>query len=140
MLKGLDPLLTGQLLQILDEMGHSDTIVVTDAHFPAASLATRLIALPGVGSPEVVRAICSVLPLDQAPTLALMTSASGEVLPVHSELMAAAGVAQRDTRFVDRFAYYDEAKAAFAIVRTGERRTYANALLSKGVVATSAEG
>lgn len=134
MLKGLDPLLTGPLLHILDEMGHSDTIVVADAHFPAVALGTRVLTMPGVRAPALVRAICSVLPLDAAPALALMTSATGEVLPVQQELTAAAGVVGGGVRFVERFAYYREAKTAYAIVRTGETRTYANALLSKGVV------
>lgn len=134
MLQGIHPLLTGALLHALDAMGHSDAVVVADAHFPAAALGSRLVELPGTSTPDVVAAIRTVLPLDDAPALDLMTSADGDVLEVQRELMAAAGTAEQTTRFVDRFAYYDLARTAFVIVRTGETRSYGNALLRKGLV------
>lgn len=134
MLQGIHPLLTGELLLHLDAMGHSDAVVVADAHFPAADLASRLVVLPGTSTPEVVAAIRTVLPLDDAPSFDLMRSADGEVLTVQEELMRAAGTDAASTRFVDRFDYYDVARAAFLIVRTGETRPYGNALLRKGLV------
>lgn len=134
MLEGIHPLLTGELLLHLDRMGHSDAVVIADAHFPAWGLGARVIDLPGTTTPEVVAAICTVLPLDDAPGIDLMTSADGEVLDVQNELMAAAGTAVDTTAFVERFAYYEVAKAAYLIVRTGETRKYGNALLRKGVV------
>ncbi|WP_447948580.1 RbsD/FucU family protein [Microbacterium maritypicum] len=134
MLEGIHPLLTGELLLHLDRMGHSDAVVVADAHFPAWGLGARVIDLPGTTTPEVVAAIRTVLPLDDAPGIDLMASADGEVLDVQNELMAAAGTAVDTTAFVERFAYYEVAKAAYLIVRTGETRKYGNALLRKGVV------
>ncbi len=134
MLEGIDPLLTGELLWHLDAMGHSDAVVVADAHFPAATVARRLVTLPGTTTPEVLAAIRTVIPLDDAPSLDLMASADGAVLGVQAELMAAAGVDEASTRFVDRFEYYDLARTAFVVVRTGETRKYGNALLRKGVV------
>ena len=134
MLQGINPLLTGELLMHLDEMGHSDTVVIVDAHFPASRLAERLITLPGTTSPEVLEAVRSVLPLDDTPAVALMTSADGSVLDVQRELLSAAGVTEGDVRFVDRFAYYDEAATAFLIIRTGETRKYGNVTLRKGLV------
>ncbi|WP_353808101.1 RbsD/FucU family protein [Agromyces sp. SYSU T00194] len=134
MLEGIHPLLTGELLHHLDDMGHSDAIVVADAHFPAAAVAGRLVVLPGTTTPDVLAAVRTVLPLDDAPALDLMTSADGSVLDVQRELMAAAGTDVGSTRFVDRFAYYEAARAAFVVVRTGETRVYGNALLRKGVV------
>ncbi|MBO9626624.1 MAG: transport protein RbsD/FucU [Microbacterium sp.] len=134
MLEGINPLLTGELLLHLDRMGHSDSVVVADAHFPAWALGTRVVDLPGTTTPEVVAAIRSVLPLDDAPGIDLMTSADGEVLDVQRELMAAAGTVEDTTRFVERFAYYEVAKGAYLMVRTGETRKYGNALLRKGVV------
>lgn len=139
MLEGINPLLTGELLKHLDEMGHSDSVVVADAHFPAHALGARVMDLPGTSTPAVVEAIRSVLPLDDAPALDLMESADATVLDVQVELMRAAGVDQRATRFVERFAYYDDAKTSYLIVRTGESRKYANALLRKGVVGHSSE-
>lgn len=134
MLLGIDPLLTGRLLAPLDAMGHSDAVVLADAHFPAERLAKRLVELPGVTTPALLRAICSVLPLDDAPALDLMATPDGEVLPVQRELTSAAGLDQADVRYVGRHAFYDLAADAFLVVRTGETRTYGNALLRKGVV------
>jgi L-fucose mutarotase len=139
-LTGIDPLLTGELLAGLDAMGHSDAVCLADAHFPADRLAGqsagRLLVLPGVGTPDLLRAVCSVLPLDDAPAVDLMTSADGTVLPVQKELMAAAGVDHGSVRFVDRHAFYDVAASAYLIVRTGETRTYGNVVVRKGVVPT----
>ncbi len=134
MLEGIHPLLTGELLLHLDRMGHSDSVVVADAHFPAWALGERVIDLPRTTTPDVVAAIRTVLPLDDAPGLDLMTSADGAVLDVQRELMTAAGTDESGTRFIDRFAYYDIARGAYLMVRTGETRKYGNALLRKGVV------
>lgn len=134
MLEGIHPLLTGELLLHLDRMGHGDAVVIADAHFPAWGLGATTIDLPGTTTPEVVAAIRTVLPLDDAPGLDLMTSADGDVLDVQRELMAAAGTELDTTRFVERFAYYDVARGAYLMVRTGETRKYGNALLRKGVV------
>jgi len=134
MLEGIHPLLCGELLLHLDRMGHSDSVVVADAHFPAWALGERVIDLPGTTTPDVVAAIRTVLPLDDAPALDLMESADATVLDVQRQLMEAAGTRPESTRFVERFAYYDVAKNAYLMVRTGETRTYANALLRKGVV------
>ncbi|WP_341977306.1 RbsD/FucU domain-containing protein [Microbacterium sp. LWO13-1.2] len=134
MLEGIHPLLTGELLLHLDRMGHSDSVVIADAHFPAWALGRHVIDLPGTTTPEVLAAIRTVIPLDDAPGIDLMTSADGEVLDVQSELMDAAGTTLDTTRFVERFAYYEVAREAYLMVRTGETRKYGNALLRKGVV------
>ena len=138
MLLGIDPLLTGDLLAGLDAMGHSDVVCLADAHFPADRLADRLVVLPGVDTPRLLQAICSVLPLDAAPALDLMTSADGAVLEVQRDLMDAAGVTRDGARFLDRHAFYDAAGSAFLIIRCGETRTYGNALVRKGVVGSTA--
>ncbi len=134
MLSQINPLLTGELLHHLDAMGHSDAIVLADAHFPAQRLANRCVTLPGVGTPELVAAVRSVLPLDDAPALDLMRSADGAVLPVQQELIRAARVDETQVRHLERFDFYEGAGSAYVIVRTGETRTYGNALLRKGVV------
>jgi len=133
-LLGIDPLLTGDLLAALDAMGHSDAVCLADAHFPADRLADRLLDFPGIATPDLLRAVRSVLPLDDAPALTLMSSADGEVLPVQHELAGAAGVSPDDVAFVDRHAFYDLAASSFLVVRTGETRTYGNVVVRKGVV------
>jgi L-fucose mutarotase len=135
-LTSIHPILTGELLAHLDAMGHSDAVVLADAHFPAARLADRLLVFPGLSTPDVLTAVRTVIPLDDAPGLDLMTSADGERLPVQDQLIAAAGAGADDVRFLDRHAFYDAAGLAYLIVRTGETRTYGNAILRKGVVAT----
>lgn len=135
MLTGIHPILTGELLAHLDAMGHSDAVVLADAHFPADRLAQRLLVLPGLSTPEVLAAVRTVVPLDDPPALDLMESADGTRLPVQDELIEAAGARQTDVRVVARHDFYDVAADAYLIVRTGETRTYGNAILRKGVVA-----
>ena len=132
MLSGINPLLTGPLLAHLDAMGHSDAVVLADAHFPAHRLGARVLDLPGVTTPDLMAAIRTVLPLDDAPAVDLMATPDGERLPVQEGLIAAAGT--QDVRFLDRYAFYDAAAPAYLIVRTGETRVYGNAILRKGVV------
>ena len=134
MLLGINPLLTGELLKHLDEMGHSDTAMIVDAHFPASRLAKRLVSVPGMSSPEVLEAVRSVLPLDDTPAVDLMTSADGSLLEVQGQLLAAAGVTLEEARFVDRFAFYEAAANAYVIIRTGETRTYGCVVVRKGLV------
>ncbi|WP_219414623.1 RbsD/FucU family protein [Pseudonocardia nigra] len=134
MLTGIHPLLTGPLLAHLDAMGHSDAVVLADAHFPAERLAPRSLTFPGVTTPDLLAAIRTVVPLDDAPALDLMATPDGERLPVQDALAAAAGTS--DIRFLDRHAFYEVAASAFLIVRTGETRVYGNVLLRKGVVTT----
>jgi L-fucose mutarotase len=134
MLTGIHPLLSGELLAHLDAMGHSDAVVLADAHFPASRLASRLLTFPGVTTPELLAAVRSVIPLDDSPSLDLMTSADGSPLPVQDELVASAVAGDADVQFLSRQDFYDVAAAAYLIVRTGETRTYGNVILRKGVV------
>lgn len=139
MLFNVDPILTGRVLLALDEMGHGDAVVIADAHFTASKLARKhLIDLPGLSSPRVMTAVRSVMvPDTYGPALDLMESPDGE-LPVQRELVAAARLDGTEFRFVERFAFYDLAAQAELIIRTGETRTYGNALFRKGVTPVSA--
>ena len=138
MLKTIDPLLTGELLAILADMGHGDDIAVVDANFPAAAAGTLLVQLPGLPATAVLRAILSLLPLDDfvdAPTAVM--AAPGERPAIYDEFDTILATAEgRSVRVdtIDRFAFYDRARAAFAVVATGERRLYGNIILKKGVI------
>jgi len=134
MLIGINPLLTGSLLKFLDEMGHSDAVVIVDAHFPAFRLANRLVTLPGTTAPEVLAAVRSVLPLDDTPAVDLMQSADGSVLTVQQELIEAADVHEEEVRFIDRFTFYESINDSYVIVQTGETRTYGCVIVRKGLV------
>lgn len=140
MLKGIDPLLGPELLAILRAMGHGDEIVVVDANFPATANAQRLVRLDGIAAPRAARAILSVLPLDDfVPEAAFrmeVSDAPQTVPPVCREFedaLRACGY-DRGLAAIERFAFYDRAKDAFAIVATGETRLWGNLLLKKGAV------
>lgn len=129
MLNGIHPLLGGKLLVHLDAMGHSDTVVIADAHFPAARLANRVIHLRGSTTTEAIRAVHTVLPLDEGSGLDLMHSPSGEPLPIHHELLHAVGSGTA-ANYLGRPEFYDAARDAYLIIRTGETRTFGNAIRS----------
>jgi L-fucose mutarotase len=141
MLKGLDPLLSADLLHALRAMGHGDEIAVVDANFPAATNARRLIRIDGADAPRTLAAILSVLPLDSFvddPLKVMAVVGDASLVPaVVRELgeaaRAATGRAQALTA-IERNAFYERARAAYAIVATGERRFYGNIIVTKGVL------
>ena len=141
MLIGISPLLSPDLLHALASMGHGDEIVLADANFPATTLGKRLIHIPGLSAPTVLQAVLSVMPLDNfvdqpALTMAIVgdsktrpaTVAEFDVLLQHHKYKASAGL--------ERQAFYQRAAQAFAVVATGELRTYGNIILKKGVIAS----
>ena len=141
MLRGIDPILTPDLLHILRAMGHGDDIVIADANFPAESSARRLVRLDGVDAVRVARAILSVMPLDRFvpdPVRSMQVVGDAEAVPEVVELFQQTihEVADHATKVIplERFAFYAQARDAFAIVQTGETRLYGNLLLKKGVI------
>lgn len=139
MLKGIPPLLSPDLLHVLASMGHGDELVLADANFPAATHARRLVRLPGTSSPDVLRAVLQVLPLDDFVAQAAFTmqvvgepDARPPVVVEFDAVLQAQGCAASAS--LERFAFYTRAAGAFAIVATGETRIYGNLLLKKGVV------
>lgn len=141
MLKGIDPMLTPELLQILAAMGHGDEIALVDANFPAAALARQLVRLPGIEAPRALAAVLSLLPLDDFvdhPVAVMQVVGDPDAVPPavteFLPLLAAAAGRPLPPARIDRFAFYERARAAFAVVATGERRLYGNILLTKGVI------
>ena len=146
MLKGIPKILSPELLKVLCEMGHSDRIVIADGNFPAASMGKNgiVIRMDGHGVPEILDAILQVFPLDsyvEKPVnlMELMPNDVGRIetpiWDVYKDI-----VAKHDERGADavgcieRFAFYEESKTAYAIIATGESAVYANVMLQKGVV------
>jgi|SRR5919108_1262115 L-fucose mutarotase len=141
MLKGLDPLLSPDLLHILAQMGHGDEIALVDRNFPAVSTARRLVRLDGSDLPTAARAILSVLPLDtfvERPVAAMEVVDRPEVVPeVQQEVFSVARAIEErdiDVERVERFAFYERARQAFAVVATSEARPYGCVILIKGVI------
>ncbi|MBM3599753.1 MAG: ribose ABC transporter [Alphaproteobacteria bacterium] len=142
MLKGIDPLLHADLLHALASMGHGDDLVIADANFPAASMARRLVRLDGAGAPAALRAVLTLLPLDDfvehpAAVMAVVGDPARVPEPVRDFQPVLAAAAGRPVTIerLERFAFYDRSRAAFAVVATGDARKYANIILRKGVIA-----
>lgn len=137
MLKGIDKLLTGDMLKILCDMGHGDELVIADANFPAETCAQRLIRLPGIDGVRAAEAILSVFPLDTYSSPAfVMDLTDGDkakgmpepvIWPEYEKLTGGFGK-------LERFAFYERAKKAYCVIQTGEERQYGNLILVKGVV------
>lgn len=141
MLKGIDPLLHADLLHTLAAMGHGDEIAVVDANFPAVTMGRRVVRVDGVGVPAAARAVCSVLPLDrfvEAPVARMAVVGDPDALPaVQAEAIASIrDVSGWDApvESVERFAFYERAKKAFAVLVTSEHRLYGCLLLAKGTI------
>jgi L-fucose mutarotase len=141
MLIGLPPLLTPDLLHALAAMGHGDEIAIVDANFPAASVARRLVELPGVTSSDVLSAVLTLFPLDTFVSPAALTmevvgdpAARPAAVEDFESVMAQRTGEARALGHLPRQAFYDRARNAYVIVRTGDRRGYANILLVKGVI------
>lgn len=144
MLKGIPKILSPELLKVLCEMGHSDTIVIADGNFPAESMGrnAKVIRCDGHGGVELLDAILQLFPLDAyvEKPVALMEVVPGDNVetPIWDEYKAI--ISQYDDRGADavtnieRFAFYEKAKDAYAIIATGERALYANVILQKGVI------
>ena len=143
MLKGISPLLSPELLKVLCEMGHGDELAIADGNFPAESIGKNAIVIraDGHGVPEMLDAILQLIPLDQYvdQPAALMKVVPGDpVVPViwdeYRALLKKHGEDPDKVEMMERFAFYDRAKNAYAVIATGETAIYANVLLKKGVV------
>ncbi|MBR3868103.1 MAG: L-fucose mutarotase [Clostridia bacterium] len=140
MLKNIPSIISPELLKILHEMGHSDEIVIGDGNFPAASNAKRLVRADGHGVPELLDAILQLFPLDtyvEAPVMLMQVTPGDDVDPViWKDYRKIVDKHQDNVKFeeIERFAFYERARNAYAIVATGESALYANVILKKGVV------
>jgi L-fucose mutarotase len=147
MLKGIDPVLSADLLHLLASMGHGDDLVLVDANHPAETVARattsgRLVRLPGLTMERAARAILTLLPIDDFtddPVRRMEVVGDATAIPdvqrlVQAEIDQAAG---RPLPMVgiERFAFYKAAKAGFGVVQVGDPRPYGCFLMRKGIVA-----
>ena len=147
MLKSIDPVLSADLLWVLAAMGHGDDLALVDANHPAETIARattsgRLIRLPGLTMARVARAILSVLPIDDFephPIRRMQVVGDPDAWPdVQQQVQAEAAVAlgAAVAMFgIERFAFYDASRAAFAVVQVGDPRPYGCFLFRKGIIA-----
>jgi L-fucose mutarotase len=141
MLKLIPSILSPELLKILMEMGHGDEIVIADGNFPAASVAQRLIRLDGHVIPDILGALLKLFPLDtyvEKPVGLMAVMPGDPYKPViwdeYRKIIVASKEPFKDFEYIERFAFYERAKKAYAVIATGESALYANMILKKGVV------
>ncbi len=140
MLKGLNPLLTPDLIFALRAMGHGDEIAIVDGNYPAESAGPDVVRLDGANATAALDAILAVMPLDDyAPTACwvMEAGAGAEEPPIFDEFRAIIAKyegAQFKIAPMERFAFYAKASGCFSVVATGEPRLYGNIILKKGVI------
>ena len=138
MLKGIDPVVSPELLKVLAEMGHGDELVISDAHFPAHTFGRDgaiVMRADGVGADRLLAGIIPLFELDSYATpVVMMDAVPGDTLDpkVEARYRQAMGYGGKIER-MERYAFYERAKKAYAVVLTGETRKYGNVILKKGV-------
>ena len=140
MLKGISPLISPELLKVLAQMGHGEEIILADAHFPAHSFNDNVLRADGVLIPDLLSGILPLFVLDDyvPHPLAMMAAVHGGTLDptVEENYLKSINAIYPDTPSIDRidrFAFYERARNAFAVIITGETAKYGNILIKKGV-------
>ena len=141
MLKNIPKILSPELVKILMEMGHGDEIVIADGNFPSETIGKRVVRCDGHGVPELLDAIMKLFPLDtytDKPVMLMEVVKGDPVVPTiwdeYKEIISKYEPENCKIEMIERFAFYERAKTAYAVVATGEEAIYANIILKKGVV------
>ena len=139
MMKNVPKILSPELLKILCEMGHGDEIVIADANFPSETNGKRVVRADGIGGVAMLDAVLKMLPLDTyaEKNFLLMQTTQGDPTPtIWAEYFDVANRNDDNLRAGDleRFAFYERAKQAYAVIATGEEAIYANIIIKKGVI------
>ena len=141
MLKGISPLISPDLIKILMEMGHGDELVIADGNFPAASVARRLVRADGLSCTALLQAILPLFTLDQyvEKPVALMAVVPGDpyrpvIWDEYRATILQFEPAFKEFDMVERFAFYERARQAYAVLASSEMALYANIILKKGVI------
>ena len=142
MLKNISKIVSPDLIKTLCEMGHGDEIVIADGNFPAETFGKRVIRADGIGGTAMLEAVLSLILLDTYSNpnmilMQLMECDQGKINPViWKEYEKIGEKHDKNVKIghIDRFAFYERAKTAFAVIATGEEAVYANIILKKGVI------
>ena len=140
MLKGISPLISPELLEVMARMGHGDELILADAHFPGETFNDYVLRADGLRIPDLLSAILPLYELDSYVDhpLAMMAAVEGDTLDPSVEEAYLKSIHETNPDVapierIDRFAFYERAKSAFAVVMTGETAKYGNIILKKGV-------
>ncbi len=141
MLLNINPILSPDILHALRAMGHGDDIALVDANYPGTSAKPPCIRADGSDASAVLHAVLTVMPLDTFvpdPAICMQQVDNPDEVPPAVEdfqkIINDTADAPRDIQSIERFAFYERANNAFAVIQTGERRLYGNIILKKGVV------
>ena len=141
MLVGISPLIGPELLSVLYRMGHGDEIVLADAHFPGETFNKKIIRADGLKIPDLLDGILPLIPPDEYVDypIIMMAAVPGDTLDVNVENSYLEKIHKHwpeHTKIerIERFAFYERTRSAFAVVMTGETAKYGNIILKKGVV------
>ena len=139
MLKGISPAISPELLKTLAEMGHGDEIVFSDAHFPAHTVNAHVIRADGLGCADLLKGLAPLFELDSyAIPVVMMAPVPGDSLDPEVEKRYRAALAyDGEVEQMERMAFYERARKAYAVVITGETAKYGNIILKKGVTPLS---
>lgn len=140
MLKGISPLISPELLEVMARMGHGDEIVLADAHFPGESFNNRVLRADGLRIPDLLAAILPLFELDSyvAHPLVMMDAVEGDSLDPAVEEAYLESIRKSNPDVppierIERYEFYERTKSAFAVLMTGETAKYGNIILKKGV-------
>lgn len=143
MLKNIPTVISPELLKILCEMGHGDTIVISDGNFPAESIGknSKVVRMDGHGVPEILDAILKLMPLDHIPDkcVSLMEVSEGDdvetpIWEEYKQILSKHSYNSDKIKLIERQEFYEASRNAYVIVATSEKALYANVLLQKGVI------
>jgi L-fucose mutarotase len=126
------------ILAALASAGHGSRVLISDGHYPhttgahpAAERVYLNLSPDRLLVTEVLDALVDAIPIEAA---AVMTPPAGQAEP---EIFAGFRTALPGLTLdgLDRFAFYDAARGpdTALVIATGDRRTYANLLLTIGV-------
>jgi L-fucose mutarotase len=146
MLKGIPPILSPELLHLIAQMGHGDELVLADANFPAAAIGRRLVRADGHGACLLLEAILRLLPLDrfvkEPAAVMRRVDRPDDMAPIWNDFQGILNHAEGRAigiERVERFTFYERARASFGVVATGETALYGNLILKKGVIEPGAQ-
>jgi len=141
MLKGISPAISPELIKALMEMGHGDELVIADGNFPSASIAQRLLRADGLGCLILLDAMLNIFPLDQyvEKPVALMAVVPGDpykpiIWDDYRKIVQKHEPGFTDFEYMERFAFYERSRKAYAVLATSEMALYANMILKKGII------
>lgn len=121
-------------------MGHGDEIVIADGNFPCHTISQNVVRADGLSGTEILKAIMELFPLDSYSEhqVFLMEVVPGddytpEIWNEYTSILQHSGE-PHSIGYIERFAFYERAKKAYAVIASGEGALYANVILKKGVV------